>query len=184
MIKSEFMRKLVLAMSTVLFAGASLAASSVATLNVGNGSVLVNQGKQFVTAQPGQILSVGDRVMVMEGGVATVRFADGCVQTLSSGSLAVVGAQSSCASGTSNIAQMSPVNAQAAGESERDCDGDTIPDSRDGDIDGDDILNADDKVESCKAAARSNTGAWVLAGVGVAAAAVAISDGDDETISP
>jgi hypothetical protein len=180
------MRKLSLAISALLFAGASFAASSVATINVSNGSVLVNQGKHFVTAQPGQILAAGDRVMVMEGGNAVVKYADGCVQTLGSGSLAVVAAQSVCASGLNQVAQISPVNAQAVGELERDCDKDGIPDSKDGDIDGDDVLNASDLVEACKAGATTtnNTGIWIVAGLAAAGAAVLISDGDDETISP
>ena len=180
------MRQLALAISALLVAGTSLAASSVASLNVSNGSVLVNQGKQFVTAQPGQILAAGDRVMVMEGGNAAVKYADGCVQALGSGSLVVVAAQSVCASGINKIAQISPVSAQAAGDKERDCDDDGIPDSKDGDIDGDDVLNADDLVESCKAGATTtnNTGIWVLSGLAITTAAVLISDGDDETISP
>jgi hypothetical protein len=180
------MRQLALAVSALLFAGTSLAASSVATLSVSNGSVLVNQGKQFVTAQPGQILAAGDRVMVMDGGNASLKYADGCVQALGSGSLALVEAQSVCASGVDKIARISPVNAQAAGDKERDCDDDGIPDSQDGDIDGDDVLNADDKIESCKAGALTtgNTGIWVLSGLAITTAAVLISDGDDETVSP
>ncbi len=162
------MRKLSLAISALLFAGASFAASSVATINVSNGSVLVNQGKQFVTAQPGQILSAGDRVMVMEGGNASVKYADGCVQALASGSLAVVAAQSVCASGLNQVAQISPVSAQAVGEQERDCDDDGIADSKDGDIDGDDVLNANDLVQTCKAGATTtnNTGIWVVSRLG------------------
>mgnify|MGYP003490796302 FL=1 len=180
------MRQIALAISALMFAGSSLAASSVASLNVSNGSVLVNQGKQFVTAQPGQVLAAGDRVMVMEGGNAVVKYADVCVQALGSGSLAVVAAQSVCASGINKVAQISPVSAQAAGEKERDCDKDGIMDSQDGDIDGDDVLNASDLVETCKAGATTanNTGIWIVAGLAAAGAAVLISDGDDETISP
>lgn len=180
------MRQLTLAVSAFLFAGTSLAASSVATLNVSNGSVLVNQGKQFVTAQPGQILAAGDRVMVMDGGNASLKYADGCVQVLGSGSLATVENASACASGVSKIAQISPVSAQAVGDKERDCDDDGTPDSKDGDIDGDDVLNADDKFEDCKAGVlvTNNTGIWIVGGLAITAAAVLISDGDDETISP
>ena len=76
------MYKLVAISVAFLCAGSALAASSVATINVTNGSVLVNQGKQFVTAQPSQVLAAGDRVMVMEGGKATTNYADGCVQIL------------------------------------------------------------------------------------------------------
>ena len=60
------------------------------------------------------------------------------------------------------------------------CDDDGIFDSQDNDIDGDGVLNADDKQNSCS----SNTGIWIVGGLAVAGAAVLISDGDDETISP
>lgn len=182
------MSKLVIAISALLFAGSSFAGSPVATLAVTNGSVLVNQGKQFVTAQPSQILAAGDRVMVMEGGNAIVKYTDGCAQTLESGSLAVISQQSVCASlaGANKVAKISPVTAQAVGDEERDCDDDGIADSRDNDIDGDNVLNADDKYESCKAGAllTNNTGIWIAAGLAAAGAAVLISDGDDATISP
>ncbi len=180
------MRNLVIAISALLFAGSSLAATSVATLNVTNGSVLVNQGKQFITAQPAQVLVAGDRVMVMEGGNAIVKYADGCIQTLTSGSLAVIAQQSVCVLGANTVAKISPVSAQAVGDKERDCDDDGIPDSKDGDIDGDDVLNADDKYESCKGGVllTNNTGIWIVAGLAAAGAAVLISDGDDATISP
>lgn len=174
------MRNITVAISAILFTGLSSAASTVATLNVNDGSVLVNQGKQFVTAQAGQILATGDRVMVMEGGNASIKYADGCVLVLGSGSLAVVGQQSSCASGIKNVAQIAAVSAQAAGDTERDCDDDGITDSQDGDIDGDGKLNADDNYENCKAGA----GIWIASGLAAAGAAALISDGDDETISP
>ena len=180
------MRNLVIAISSVLFAGSALAGASVASLNITSGSVLVNQGKQFITAQPSQVLAAGDRVMVMEGGNAIVKYADGCIQTLTSGSLAVITQQSACVLGANTVAKISPVSAQAVGDKERDCDDDGIPDSKDSDIDGDDVLNADDKYESCKGGVllTNNTGIWIVGGLAVAGAAALISDGDDETISP
>jgi len=181
------MRTLAIAISTLLFAGSSIAANSVATLNVTNGSVLVNQGKQFITAQPAQVLAAGDRVMVMEGGNAIVKYADGCIQTLTSGSLAVIAQQSVCVLGANTVAKISPVSAQAVGDKERDCDDDGIPDSKDSDLDGDDVLNVDDDYQSCKVGGvllTNNTGIWIVAGLAAAGAAVLISDGDDATISP
>jgi len=176
------MNRIAFAMTLALASGSAFSAQPAASLASAKGSVMVNQGKQFVSAQSGQMLAIGDRVMVMEGGSASLRFADGCVQTLDSGSLAVV--QSTC--NVANVAQISPVNAQALGAEERDCDDDGIPDSKDGDIDGDDVLNADDKYEVCKAGAvaTNNTGIWVVSGLAITTAAVLISDGDDETISP
>jgi hypothetical protein len=169
------MNRLAFALTLALTASAGIAAQPAATLASANGSVLVNQGKQFVSAQPGQMLAAGDRVMIMQGGNATVRFADGCVKNLEAGSLLLV--KDACT--TSSMSQVAAISAQALGE-ERDCDGDDIPDSKDDDIDGDGKLNADDNNESCKAGALI----WIAGGVGLAASAALISDGDDETISP
>lgn len=95
-----------------LFAASASAASSVATLGPIHGVVLVNQGKEFVSAQPGQALVVGDRVLALQGGQASLRFADGCVLPLASGSLLTVPAKSTCAGGDANITRVSPLNAQ------------------------------------------------------------------------
>ena len=164
------MRRLILATSVFLIAGSALAGSPVATLAVSEGTVLVNQGKQFVTAQSNQVLAAGDRVMVMDGGSAAIKYADNCVTALNSGSLAVVSAKSVCAGDAANIAFISSKTAQAVGE--------------DNDCDADGVLNDVDNSPGCNRAA----GVWILAGVGVATAAYLISNGDDDnnntTISP
>lgn len=170
------MIRIAFAASIALATSVAFAAQPAATLASVNGSVLVNQGKQFVSAQSGQLLALGDRVMVMEGGDASLRFADGCVKTLASGSLAVV--QSTC--NAASVVRISPVSAQAVGGEERDCDDDGVFDSQDDDIDGDGVMNKDDTYNSCS----SNTGIWIVGGLAAAGAAVLISDGDDETISP
>jgi hypothetical protein len=181
------MSRFVAAVVAFGLAGSALAGSSVGTLAQSEGTVLVNQGKQFITAQPNQALTAGDRIMVMEGSTASIKFANGCVRVISSGSLAMMTANASCDAGI-NITQISSKTAQAVGEAkqERDCDDDGIADSKDSDVDGDDVLNADDKYESCKAGATltNNTGIWIVGGLAVAGAAALISDGDDETISP
>lgn len=98
-----------LAASFVASASASVAP---ATLANADGVVLVNQGKQFVTAHIGQQLVAGHRVMVMQGGQASLRFADGCVLPLASGSMAVVPAISTCAGGNANIVSVGAQSAQ------------------------------------------------------------------------
>ncbi len=95
-----------------LFAASASAASSVATLGPIHGVVLVNQGKQFVSAQPGQALVVGDRVLALQGGQASLRFADGCVLPLASGSLLTVPAKSTCAGGIANVTRVATQTAQ------------------------------------------------------------------------
>ncbi len=179
------MKHVYLVLSAIFATGSVLAAPSSAVLVETNGSVLVNQGKQFVSAKPGQLLTVGDRVMVMDGSNASVRFADGCMLPLAAGSLVTVSAQSTCVAGKANIAQISPVSAQAAGDRDADCDGDKILDSLDPDIDGDDVLNAQDNQNVCqnKAGWANSTGTWAaiaVVGVGV----VVLNDDDDKTVSP
>lgn len=104
----------VLALMTALSAPAAFAAPA-AVLASADGQVLVNQGKQFVTAAPGQALAAGDRVMLMKGARASLRFADGCVLPLAESSLVVVQTLSSCAGGDIQIARLQPVSAQAIG---------------------------------------------------------------------
>ena len=94
------------------FAANTSASVAPATLANADGVVLVNQGKQFVTAQIGQQLAAGHRVMVMQGGQASLRFADGCVLPLASGSMAVIPAVSTCAGGNANITTVGAQTAQ------------------------------------------------------------------------
>ena len=100
-----------------LFAGllsaTAVAAPSVATLGRTEGVVLVNQGKQFVSASAGQLLVAGDRVLVLQGGQANLRFSDGCVLPVASGSLLTVPAKSTCAGGIANITRVAAQTAQA-----------------------------------------------------------------------
>lgn len=103
-----------LVLTIALFAPAAFAAPA-AVLASADGQVLVNQGKQFVTASAGQALAAGDRVMLMKGARASLRFADGCVLPLSESSLVVVQTLSSCAGGDIQIASLQPMNAQAIG---------------------------------------------------------------------
>jgi hypothetical protein len=87
----------------------------VASLSTQEGTVLVNTGDAFVTATESQALNAGDRVMVMEGGTATVVFADGCVLALESGSIVDVPASSTCAGSVASVQQIGPSYAQAVG---------------------------------------------------------------------
>ena len=103
-----------------LSSGSILAAPSSATLVDAQGSVLVNQGKQFVSAQGGQLLAKGDRIMVMEGGAASLTFANGCVLNLKSGSLLVVSDENAC--NTAAVSKVAPNTAQAVGVDDDDDD--------------------------------------------------------------
>lgn len=98
-----------------VFAATAFAADGSATLSQQQGTVLVNQGEQFITATEFQALNVGDRVMVMEGGSAELTFADGCVLSLESGSLLEVPAVSTCAGNVASVQRIGPSYAQAVG---------------------------------------------------------------------
>ena len=92
----------------VLFAvsGVALGATGSATLSSAQGSVMLNQGKQFVPIKPGQALNAGDRLMVMQGGSAQLRFADGCDVTVEGGSMVAIPTASTCAGGTLNSTRL------------------------------------------------------------------------------
>ncbi len=92
-----------------------------AVLNVGQGTVLVNSGSQFVTAKPGQVLKPGDRVMVMSGGAATVKYSDGHSASLPAGTLVSFdsrgfgGYAASSASAGARATPIGPMYAQVGG---------------------------------------------------------------------
>jgi hypothetical protein len=90
-------------------------AESVATMGAIAGDVKINQGTQFVEAQPGQPVNAGDRIMVMEGGSTSITYSDGCVLQISSGSLVTVPATSTCKGGVAQNQQIAPGNGDAVG---------------------------------------------------------------------
>ena len=99
-----------------LFAASAFAADSVATLSSQEGTVLVNQGEEFTTANANQALKAGDRVMLMEGASAEITFADGCALPLLAGSLVDIPAVSPCAGGVAKTQNLGPTYAQAPGD--------------------------------------------------------------------
>lgn len=102
-------------LAAALLAGSAFAAEPVATLSAQEGTVLVNQGEEFITAAEGQALQAGDRVMLMEGASATLTFTDGCALPLAAGSLLEVPATSTCAGAVANVQKIGPTYAQAPG---------------------------------------------------------------------
>lgn len=104
-----------LAASTALLAGASVASDPVAVLGDIQGIVLANQGEQFVSAEPGLALKAGDRVLVMVGGETSLTFIDGCALPLAGGSLTTVPEASVCAGAVVQTERVGPMFAQAVG---------------------------------------------------------------------
>lgn len=101
-------------------AAADKAPQDVAKLSAQEGTVLVNQGEQFVTASASQMLAAGDRVLVMEGGSAKITFNDGCAMSLASGSMVAIPAKSTCAGAVASVESIGPSYAQAVGAEEDD----------------------------------------------------------------
>lgn len=98
----------------LLSASIAYAGDATVTLSSQNGTVLVNSGKQFVSAHAGQTLAPGDRILVMKGGKATLTYSDGCVSTVNSGSMVDVSAH--CAQNAAQTRKIGPMYAQAVGD--------------------------------------------------------------------
>lgn len=150
-----------------LLSGTAFANEPVATLGQAQGTVLVSQGDQFVTATDGQALQAGDRVLVMEGGSVQLSFSDGCALPLAAGSMLDVPALSPCAGGVASVQRVGPLLAQADAEP----------------------ANAEsaDAEPTDTTTAKSNTNTWLLVGGGVVAIALVAgggSDSNDRPVSP
>jgi len=98
------------ALAPLLFALASMAHASVATMGPTKGDVKINQGVEFVEAQPGQAVNAGDRILVMEGGGASITYSDGCKMNIGPGSLVTVPATSSCKGAPVHSQQIAPAD--------------------------------------------------------------------------
>lgn len=97
------------AIAWMLLAFAATAnASSVATMGPTAGDVKINQGSEFVQALPGQAVNAGDRILVMEGGSASITYSDGCELAISGGSLITVPATSTCKGAELHRQQIAP----------------------------------------------------------------------------
>lgn len=68
------------------------------TLGIESGPVLVSTGAEFVQAQPGQVVEPGNRVLVSEGGSATLGYDGACQVALRQVGIYTV--SSSCAGAT------------------------------------------------------------------------------------
>ena len=134
--------------ASLLLSSVGFAADGSATLSNQQGTVLVNQGEQFITATQAQALKAGDRVMVMEGGSAELTFSDGCVLPLASGSMAVVSEFSTCAGSVADVQQIGPTYAQAVGARPKDRCEDGNPNNNDFDNDGTDDCRCEDDDEA------------------------------------
>ena len=71
-------------------ATATAAEEAAATLRVDRGNVMTSQGGDFATAQSGQALIVGERLMVAEDSAATVAYGNDCTRSYTAPGVYVV----------------------------------------------------------------------------------------------
>lgn len=83
-----------------LFVFLTSALSWAATLESGQGDLLVNQGQGFQRVDGKVDANVGDSVMVGPNGSATVSYPDGCQVPVQPGSVTTIAPLSPCASGS------------------------------------------------------------------------------------
>ena len=90
--------------------------SEVATVKSTNGRVLLNRATAYDPAAKDQRLVKGDRLVVLEGGAITVRFDDGCEQTIDDPSIYTVPSTPPCGVAATDRGMVAA--APAAGSSE------------------------------------------------------------------
>ena len=98
------------ASATVPAAGTAEVASVKAT----NGKVLLNRATAYDPAAQDQRLVKGDRLVVLEGGAITLRFDDGCEQTIDKASIYTVPATPPCEVAATDRGVRAPAQATAA----------------------------------------------------------------------
>lgn len=97
-------------------ATAPASGSEVATVKSTNGRVLLNRATAYDPAAKDQRLVKGDRLVVLEGGAITVRFDDGCEQTIDDPSIYTVPSTPPCGVAATDRGMVAA--APAAGSSE------------------------------------------------------------------
>jgi len=85
----------VVAIGLMCVAGQASAAASIASVEAGKSSVMVNQGGAFAPVTSSTALKAGDRVVAMNG-ATSVSYADGCVVSVAPQAMVTIGEKSPC----------------------------------------------------------------------------------------
>lgn len=93
----------------------AFAQSEVASFSSIEGTVMVNQGEQFIPAQPYQPLREGDRVMAGANSSSIVTFADGCDLIIDPQTIVTIPASSTCAGGFALVQTVAPASTAPIG---------------------------------------------------------------------
>jgi len=92
-------------------AASTTSTPSVATISKTNGKAMLNRASVYEVAKKDQRLQVGDRVVVLDGGVISVQFDGGCTQTIDTAQVYTVPATPPCAPGAAERGARSPAPA-------------------------------------------------------------------------
>jgi hypothetical protein len=95
------MRSSFTTLASLLLLGAGSIASAqepaqVATLNKAEGTVMVDQGKGFVSSKANAVLNEGDRVITLSNSGAEIIFADGCKVQLKANNMMSIALNPGC----------------------------------------------------------------------------------------
>jgi hypothetical protein len=95
------MRTIQTTLAALLFAASTVALAQgepaqVATLNKAEGTVMVDQGKGFVSSKVNAALREGDRVITLSGSGAEIVFADGCRAQLKANNMMTIALNPGC----------------------------------------------------------------------------------------
>jgi hypothetical protein len=88
--------------------------AQIATLNEVEGTIMVDQGKGFVTVKGDTVLKEGDRVVTLGGSSAKITFADGCKAQLKANNMMTITRTLGC---KADIAEIVPVQETVASTS-------------------------------------------------------------------
>jgi len=80
----------------------------IATIAKVSGTVMINQGKAYVSARTGIQLHAGNRIVTMEKASVSVMYNDGCVQTLAENNLLTVRTATECSAKTAQVQSAGP----------------------------------------------------------------------------
>lgn len=94
---------------------AAFAADPVGSVGQANGKVMVSHGDQFVEVKAGDAIMAGERLMVADGGSATVQFKDGCSLPVAGNTIVTLPAASTCAGGQAIAQSLNPSRSAAVG---------------------------------------------------------------------
>ena len=117
MSNSRILKGIVAGAALASITGVAVAADPIASLARIDGTVLVNQGQQYVTGREGIALKPGDRIMAMSTGSAVIQFTDGCTYTLDDDEVLTIGETSTCSADTVAKQEIGPYYA-AIGEND------------------------------------------------------------------